>query len=76
MKIKIEKGVDMPKHRTRSAKYPFSTMEIGDSFFIKSDSPTHERGRISAAATAHAKRHGGRFSTQVFDAGVRTWRVE
>lgn len=75
MKIKVERGVPAPTRSTARAKYPFASMEVGDSFFIKSERPTHERGRVSAAACAYAKKHEVKFSTKVFDTGVRTWRI-
>jgi rhodanese-related sulfurtransferase len=51
-------------------------MQVGDSFFMKSAYPEHERGRVSAAACAYAKKHGVKFSTKIFDNGVRTWRIK
>ena len=29
----IEKGVPVPKRKTRANKYPFESMQVGDSFF-------------------------------------------
>jgi hypothetical protein len=76
MKIQIESGYPAPTRSTARAKYPFAKMEVGDSFFMKSGFPEHERGRVSAAACAYAKKHGVKFSTKVFDNGVRTWRIK
>jgi hypothetical protein len=75
MKIQVESGYPTPTRSTSRAKYPFATMQVGDSFFMKSAYPEHERGRVSAAACAYAKKHGVKFSTKIFDNGVRTWRI-
>lgn len=75
MKIQVESGYPAPTKSTPRSKYPFAKMEVGDSFFMKSPFPEHERGRVSAAACAYAKKHGVKFSTKVFDGGVRTWRI-
>jgi len=75
MKIQVESGFPAPIRSNKRSKYPFGTMNVGDSFFMKSGFPEHERGRVSAAACAYAKKHGVKFSTKVFDTGVRTWRI-
>lgn len=75
MTIEVESGYPAPTRSGKRSKYPFGTMNVGDSFFMKSRFPEHERGRVSAAACAYAKKHGVKFSTKVFDTGVRTWRV-
>lgn len=76
MKIKVERGVPAPPRTASRTKYPFADMEVGDSFFMSAAFPEHERGRVSAAACAYAKKHGVKFSTKVFDTGVRTWRIK
>ena len=39
MKIKIDKGIDIPNSTLKKSKFdiPFHEMEIGDSFFIEAD---------------------------------------
>ena len=75
--IKIEKGIPAPKKQIRTPKYPFRDMVVGDSFFIKSQEPESTRKKVSAAATMFCKLHEGfKFKTQVFEGGVRTWRIE
>lgn len=75
--IKIEKGVPVPNKQARTPKYPFRDMMVGDSFFIKSTHPESVRKKVSSAATMFCKMNEGyKFKTQVFEEGVRTWRVE
>jgi hypothetical protein len=77
MRIQIEKNVPAPKHSTRSGKYPFKDMVIGDSFFIADENPEPIRKKISAAACMFCKKNDKyKFKTQVFDTGVRVWRVQ
>jgi hypothetical protein len=69
--IPIDKGVPLPKGR-REPKYPWASMEVGDSFFVP--------GTIStSAATAASKRLGfGFVRRSVVEngvAGIRFWRV-
>ena len=76
MKILIQKGIPAPRKVSRTSKYPFSDMEVGDSFFIKHEDPEFMRKRLSAAACMFCnKNEGFKFKTQVFDSGVRIWRI-
>ena len=75
--IKIETGVPIPSKQVRTPKYPFRNMKVGDSFFIKSQHAESDRKKVSAAANMFCKLNEGfKFKTQVFEGGVRTWRVE
>jgi hypothetical protein len=77
MRIQIEKGVPAPKQTTRSGKYPFRDMVVGDSFFITDENPEPIRKKISSAACMFCKKNDKyKFKTQVFDTGVRVWRVQ
>jgi hypothetical protein len=78
---KIDKNVPIPKglsvgDETKSyhSKYPFSKMEIGDSFFVP-----HDQGAfvVGSAASGYGRRHGKKFiSRKTHDPyGVRIWRV-
>lgn len=67
--IKIEKGI--PIH-IKSA-YPFSSMEIGDSFFVKG----LDSGRFSSTICyAKVKNPGMNFTSRTVDGGVRVWRIK
>ena len=69
--FKIEKGVPVPPRnggRGAPEKYPFSSMEVGDSFLApeKAQSSTQSAG----------KRLGMKFTSRKEADGVRIWRVE
>jgi hypothetical protein len=76
----MELEVDVPRPNKR-CKYPFSQMEIGNSFFVGTEMmiPTN----IAGAAYAYGKRNGKKFSVSFqYDdtpqrniCGVRVWRV-
>lgn len=73
--IKIEKGIEIPSkagQRGRETKFPFDSMEIGDSFICSS-------GTIAlSSAHYYAKRkHKGFKVTQrkLPDGTCRVWRI-
>lgn len=71
---KIEKGVPTP-HKTDRV-YPFSQMEIGDSFFIPNLSTSDGRYQsVSSAGRGQFKRHNKKFSMRSENGGVRVWRI-
>lgn len=72
MKVEIEKNVPVPKVIGPStAKYPWATMEVGDSFL------SHvSKIACLVSARAQAERKTGRkFITRTTPEGVRVWRV-
>ena len=77
MNYKLEKGIPIPEkhswHGTRRhAKYPFKTMDVGDSF----EFPVKLRKKITAAASYHGSAHGRKISIRrVSNAKARAWRV-
>lgn len=74
--IKIEKGIPIPGNITRRTKYPFRDMEVGESFFLTDrEEPERTRKRVAAAATMFCANKDYKFKTQVFETGVRVWRV-
>lgn len=75
--IKIEKGLPVPKTATRTAKYPFKEMVLGDSFFVKDEVDAKRmQQRVAAAACMFVRKNPGyKFKTQASPEGVRLWRV-
>jgi len=71
--VKIEKGIPVPSRRPKSGKYPFSEMEVGDSFVIHPDNG----GLICGAARIHKLNHPGmNFTTRkLSDTESRCWRI-
>ena len=65
-KIKIEKGIPIPP-RSHRAKYPWETMEIGDSFFAPS-------ANMASSVSLARKRYQREFTTRPEGTGTRVWR--
>jgi hypothetical protein len=78
MKIQIETGVPVPVQATRTPKYPFRDMVVGDSFFVNDNiDPKRMQQKLAAAACMFVRKNRSyRFKTQAFETGVRIWRVE
>jgi hypothetical protein len=72
MAIEIEKDVPLPEGYSRTVKYPFAAMEVGDSFF--------EEGKTSDQLTNSAahwrKKNCWKFTARNVDGGARIWRVK
>lgn len=81
--LKVEKGIEMPitKNKHPETKYPFETMEIGDSFFSPTDYIPNERSRIYAAARRFqiVSKKDWLFTSKAInekgERGVRVWRT-
>ena len=80
--IKIEKNVPVPSGagRGRNPLYPFTDMEIGDSFalpLVAEAGGSTATNRVNQAASQHSRRHGAKFTVRTLrDEGiVRCWRV-
>lgn len=70
----IDKDTPVPKQvgAGRKMKYPFESMQVGDSFFMKD-----AKGKtISRICGSHGKRLSRRFISRTVEGGVRVWRTE
>lgn len=67
--FRIEKGVPLPGH-TRGSKYPFSRMEVGDSFTV----PTSMR-KVVMVAHNYGHKNGKKFATRTIGEVLRIWRI-
>lgn len=69
----IEKNIPIPDpNKGRKSKYPFATMQVGDSFFVSDKKQTV----IGSCASAYSKRNPDvKFTVRVAEGGVRCWRV-
>lgn len=68
----IEKGIPVPDSSCgRKPVYPFSAMQVGDSFLVASG----HFDKVRTAASNYGRRNGLKFATRKGDAGVRVWRV-
>jgi hypothetical protein len=77
----VERGVPLPPVRTKAApkqkkpresRYPFNTMEAGDSFLITGASIAKAN---SVATMARKKYPGTKWATRATLEGVRIWRL-
>lgn len=81
---KIEKGVPIPRKRGEKSKYPFSQMEVGDSFEVKVDILTSpEKLAMSIRNCYHnVCRYNNEFKDRKFTIriispqSVRCWRIK
>jgi len=73
MSVTVEKGIPIPNFRTapRQGKYPWRTMEVGDSFYV--ENTTSER--FGPQAREAGIRTGRSFTIRKFENGVRVWRT-
>lgn len=71
--VKIEKGIPLPSRggANGNAKYPWRTMEVGDSFLVPAKTP-----RKFSAHMAQAQRNTGhKFASRTVEGGCRVWRT-
>ena len=74
MNFKIEKSIPLPERKTRPMKYPFKSMDEGDSFFVPladGQSPSSVYASISTAKN----RLKINLTTAREDGGIRVWRI-
>ena len=63
----------------RVTKYPFKTLEVGESFLIEvltKEEMTKAQRKMSALCVVSGKRHGKKFITRRMTDGVRVFRVD
>ena len=72
--LTIDKNVRIPSvsRPGRKPKYPWRTMDVGDSFFVPSKTPCKLSGSMQGAK----KRLGRNFTARAVEGGVRVWRTE
>ncbi len=73
--ITVEKGRPIPPLTTK--KYPWSDMEVGDSFWVPmGENEEKTKNMVRCAATAFGRRRNMKFSVRKNDGGFRVWRIE
>lgn len=71
---KIEKNIPVAKLQPSGSKYPFTKMEVGDSFFVKGD--LKKRQAVAVAVYNYKLSNKGiGFCTRTNDEGIRVWRT-
>ena len=77
--IRIEKKIPLPNGNGRAKRlsYPFSDMEVEDSFRVTGD-PKKTQVRLAAAANYFVKKQqpNWKFETHQLAKSARIWRVE
>lgn len=76
MAFTIDKGIEVyDRHKApgRKEKYPFTEMEVGDSFHVTG---ADAKRVISAIGTRTRRGHSERFTTRACGEGRRVWRVK
>lgn len=67
----IEKGIPVfPR-----GKYPFSRMEIGDSFLVPAEDGGAKVRKVRSAACEFARRKSVKFTCLSVNGGLRIWRT-
>jgi hypothetical protein len=66
----IENSVPIPSNK--KCKYPFSSMEIGQSIFVED---AKMKGNLHQASKMHGKSLGKKFIARSIDNGLRIWRI-
>lgn len=72
--IKLEKGIPKPE-KDPGGRWPFSKMDIGDSFAVPTEYAVPVRNALSSY-TSYWRKQGKnyKFSTRNVDGGLRVWR--
>jgi len=71
LRVTVEKNVPCPEKAHR-ARWPFSWMEVGDSFAV----PSRWYASISASVSGYWNKRGKRFVIRKVNGEYRCWRIE
>jgi len=72
--MKIEKGIPVPGRRAESCKYPFTKLEVGDSFLVPEGL---DMAMFRSASSYAGKRNSKTFTTRKIEGGrYRCWRIK
>ena len=70
--IEIDKNVPLPPKTSRKRKYPWETMQIGDSFLIPEALRIYGYSMASRASKDYAPK---KFCSRSVEGGARVWRI-
>ena len=72
----IETGIQIPSRGGGRAKYPWSRLEIRQSFIVPCDEWERERTfNTLTSCKRNAERRGKKFTMRSVDRGIRVWRI-
>ena len=72
VKVKIEKGIPIPKGNGARVRWPWKELEVGDSFFAKG----LNHSSLSTTRYLAQMRTGFTFSLAKENDGIRVWRTK
>ena len=74
LEYKIEKNIPIPLRGGESSPFPFSKMEIGDSFLI----PINQRSKMQSRLYKYLQENKDKafISRRTDDNNVRVWRIK
>jgi hypothetical protein len=67
--MKVDKDIALPPAGASKVKYPFASMEVGDSFHC-------DDNRVRQAACSYGKRNDKQFEVRKEEQGFRCWRTK
>jgi hypothetical protein len=70
--FKVDRDVPIPAFIEGGRKYPFNTMNVGDSFAVSALA----RPAVITASVTYARKHGVKFTTRKDGSGYRIWRIK
>ncbi len=70
--VKIEKDIPVPRMRS---KYPYATMEVGDSFLVPNPY-FGKTGHVRSYLPRKDQKFVGKFTQRLTPEGLRVWRIE
>lgn len=80
--MKIEKGIALSEkwsdrriNGNRTKKYPWDSMEVGDSFYEKGYSQAVQ-SKLSQLSINYGKKHGTKYATRKEGDGTRVTRIK
>jgi hypothetical protein len=74
MMIKIQKKVELPKDKTRPYRYPWNSLEVGDSFFIPHKNSPYTMLRQYNSGLPKKKKI--KITRRLEGDGQRVWRIK
>lgn len=75
--IKVDRGVPLPdSYRESRAKYPWGSLNLGDSFFIPGGKVETFYSLTASASRKHKCKYIARKWEENGTAGVRVWRIK
>jgi len=77
IRYKVEKKIPVPEYKARStSKYPFASMEVGDSFFVPAIDVASGKSLRQTAYAANYRIKTMSFKVFDVDGGFRVFRVK